>query len=118
MELALSFAKAAGVRPEERHYLIDTASHVGRWLAARGVPGRWDGVEPAALLASLDGLSPSEVERFMFYLVALLGHAAINGKVAPGAAARSLDQIAAMTRMHATRDFARSTVAQLQSGMS
>ena len=118
MELALSFAESARVEPESRQCLIDTALYVGRWLAERGKPGRWDCVEPEALLASLAAPSPNESERFMFYLVALLGYAAINGRVAPPAAARSLHQIADMTHMTATRDFAQSTVAQLQSVMS
>jgi hypothetical protein len=115
MTLATEFADSAAVSLEERQSLIDTALCVGQWLADQGCPGRWDRVDPAGVLRCLDFISPDEKERFMFSLVALLGYAAINGLVAPRAAKRSIDEVAVLTRMDATRNFAKTAMRQIQS---
>ena len=81
VSLAEELADAVKADREERQELVDAALCVGQWLADRGLSGRWDRIEPADVLRSLDFLPAPERERFLFSLVSLLGHAAFGGKL-------------------------------------
>jgi hypothetical protein len=113
MSLAEEFADAVKAAPEERQELVDAALSVGQWLADRGLSGRWDRVKPAEVLRCLDFLPLSERERFLFSLIGLLGHAAFNGLLAPGAAQRTIDEVATLTKQDVIRTFARTASAHL-----
>ncbi|HEY5284224.1 MAG TPA: hypothetical protein VIM14_15645 [Polyangia bacterium] len=114
MSLAKELADAVKADPQERQELVDAALCVGQWLADHGVPGRWERVKPAEVLRAIDFLPAHERERFLFSLVGLLGHAAFNGQIQPGAARRSIDDIATLTHEDVIRTFARTTSIQLQ----
>jgi hypothetical protein len=113
MSLAEELSAAVKADPQERQELVDAALAVGQWLADQGLPGRWDRVRPALVLACLDFLSPPERERFLFSLAGLVGHAGLLGRIPAAAAKRSLDEVAVLAKQEAVRVFARTTAAQL-----
>jgi hypothetical protein len=113
MTLADEVAEAVGADCEQRRALVDAALCVGQWLADQGLPGRWDCVRPAEVLRCLDFLPPPERERFLFYLVGLLGHAGLREQIPPASARRAIDEAAALTLVDGTRAFALATSAQL-----
>jgi hypothetical protein len=114
VSLAEELADAVKAGPEERQELVDAALCVGQRLADRGLPGRWDRVEPVEVLRCLDFLPAPERERFLFSLVSLLGHAAFGGKLEPATAKASIDKVAALTHEEVVRVFAETASAQLQ----
>jgi len=113
MTLANDLAAAVKADPEERQELIDAALCVGQWLADQGVPGRWDKIKPADVLRCLDFLPPREREKFLFSLVALVGHAALFGQIAGREARRTLEEVVGLTQEDAIREFARKTSEQI-----
>ena len=56
VSLAEELADSVKADLEERQELVDAALCVGQWLADRGLSGRWDRIEPAEVLRSLDFL--------------------------------------------------------------
>jgi len=118
VSLAEELADAVKADREERQELVDAALCVGQWLADRGLSGRWDRIEPADVLRSLDFLPAPERERFLFSLVSLLGHAAFGGKLALGAAKASIDKVARLTHEEVIRVFAETASAHLHRMMT
>ncbi|MBN2574716.1 MAG: hypothetical protein JXP73_09115 [Deltaproteobacteria bacterium] len=113
MSLAQELAAAVEADAQEHQDLVDAALAVGQWLADQGLPGRWDRVRPALVLACLDFLSPPERERFLFSLAGLVGHAGLLARIPAAAAQRTLDEVAALAKQEVVRVFALATSAQL-----
>jgi hypothetical protein len=118
VSLAEELADAVKADLEERQELVDAALCVGQWLADRGLSGRWDRIEPAEVLRSLDFLPAPERERFLFSLVSLLGHAAFGGKLDLAVAKASIDKVAALTHEEVIRVFAETASAHLHRMMT
>jgi hypothetical protein len=116
--LAEELADAVKAEIDERQELVDAALCVGQWLADRGLSGRWDRVEPAEVLRSIDFLPTPERERFLFSLVSLLGHAAFGGKLELAAAKASIDKVARLTHEEVVRVFAETASAHLHRMMT
>ena len=113
MVLAEDLADAVKAGPVEHQELVDAALCVGQWLADKGIPGRWDRVRPAEILAGLDFMSALARERLLFYLVGLIGHAALRAQIPAAAAKQSIDEVLALARDKFIRSFARNTSAHL-----
>lgn len=113
LTLAHEMADAVDADDQDRAELSSVALAVGQWLADQGRPGRWDTVDPAAVLEAM-GL-PDEVQRgqFLLGLVGLLGYAGISGHLPPGAAHARVSQIASLANDAIVRRFARHTASQL-----
>jgi len=118
VSLAEELADAVKAGLEERQELVDAALCVGQWLADRGLSGRWDRIEPAEVLRSIDFLPVPERERFLFSLVSLLGHAAFGGKLDLAVAKASIDKVAALTHEEVIRVFAETASAHLHRMMT
>jgi hypothetical protein len=112
--LAREAAAALGADPQQQEEMLSAALAVGQWLADQGRPGRWDTVDPAAVLDLMSFPRPEEGEPFLLALVGLFGHAAFTGQVAPEAGRRVLARIGELSRNRVISDLAAQTAAQLQ----
>jgi hypothetical protein len=113
MALAEGLAASVGAAEEDRQDMIAAALLVGRWLADQGRPGRWDTVDPAAVLAFAGFTNAHDRERFLFALAGLVGHAGCNGQLPPATAQACLERVAELAGNEVTSRFARHVARQV-----
>ena len=113
LNLAEEAAVAFGATGQERQDLISAALCVGEWLAEQGRPGRWDTVDPAAVLELMSFATDDEGNAFLLSLVGLLGHAAFHEQLPIAATREILLQIQGLTKNPAVSTFAAQAAAQL-----
>jgi hypothetical protein len=111
--LAEDMAGAVGADRQEREALVQTALAAGEWLADRGRPGRWETLEPAALLEGQSFADLHQASGFLLALGGLIGHAAFGGEIEWGAARRLLLEIKDLSTNPAVSSFAAAAARQL-----
>lgn len=92
--LAYELADAVHAPEEDRQDMLHTAFFVGQSLADQGRPGRWDTIDPEAVLAAAAFEDHLERARFLFALTGLVGHAATTDQIPPDAARTCLERLA------------------------
>ena len=76
-----------------RQEIMATALCAGYWLCEQGHAGRWDKLDPVALLATLDPLSPQHLNIFVCNLAGLAMHACLYDGMTFADARRIIDQL-------------------------
>src|SRR5215213_4850997 len=113
LSLAEEAAAALGAAGPEREEFVTAAMCVGQWLAEQGRPGRWDTVDPAAVLDLMCFADQQQADAFLLTLVALFGHAGLNQHLPADDAARTLLQIRELSSNRVISELAGDTARQL-----
>src|SRR5205814_1928089 len=111
--LAEDMAEAVQADPREREALVQTALAAGEWLADQGRPGRWETLDPAALLEAMAFGDPHQASGFLLSLGGLVGHAAFGGELEWEPARQLMLQIRDLTSSPAVTSFAAATARRL-----
>jgi hypothetical protein len=114
MNLALDTAAALGAEGPERDEMVSVAMCVGQWLADEGRPGRWDTVDPRAVLEAMSPPSPAEADGILLAMVGLVGQAAFLEQIPRSDACRMLTEIGGLSGNPILVGLTATTVAQLQ----
>jgi hypothetical protein len=113
MTLAQDMAAAVDADVDHRDALIAAALCAGEWLAEEGLPGRWDRLDPAALLRAMDFQDRREGDALLLTLSGLVGYAALEGALPVRDARRVLLEIEALSQDPAVQQFAAQAVAAI-----
>jgi hypothetical protein len=114
MTLAQEAAVAFGSDERDREQLVQAALGVGQWLADQGCPGRWDALDPAAVLELMSLSTEVETSAFLLALAGLVGHAAFHEQLAFADARRIMLEIKSLARDPAISAFAGKAAEQLR----
>jgi len=88
-----------------RSEIRDTALIVGNWLAEQGKAGRWDTIEIAVLIESVDFVSSHDRDGFLLALSGLLGYAGLVGHLSAARTRAYFRDICALAAAPQVADF-------------
>ena len=100
----------------ERNELVGAALAIGQWAADQGHPGRWDRLDPAAVLKAMAFTSEHEASGFLLTMTTLIGYAGLAGHLPAPAARRIVLAIKSLTAHPVVTGFATSVAEQLRAG--
>jgi hypothetical protein len=114
MTLANELATEVEADAAHRQELIGVALDVGQWLSDQGRPGRWDTIDPAAVLAMTVPLDVQARNGYLLAMAGLVGFASLSGYVPVAAARRTLEEIQGLATMPVVAAYTVEAIGQLE----